>query len=259
MEILGSTIQQIASEKAGIIKPQVTHLIGLLDKQSEKVMRNVCKSRKADLVKLNRKDFSVYKKTHKLDFDDSNLKLKNISPGLWGEHQLQNAALTIKACELLQQKNFKFSKKAIRVGLEAVEWAGRFQVVKSKNNNSLVLDVCHNYSGAKAFVSGFKTKFPGRKTTMIIGLVKRKEHQKIITELAKVADSFLLVPMKTKRSTDLGQMIAKINWLGCPVSKFSSLKTAWSYLLKTASPDDIISVTGSHYLVGEFLGTIEMN
>jgi len=75
----------------------------------------------------------------------------------------------------------------------------------------------------------------------------------IINSLSRISANFLLVPLRTKRSVDLDELIMDLDWLGIPVRKYGSLKRAYSSLLKSASLDDIIIVVGSHYLVGEFL------
>ena len=99
----------------------------------------------------------------------------------------------------------------------------------------------------------FKRLFPNQKTRILTGFVKRKEHQLMFDLLSKVAHSYSLVPLTTKRSTDINDLIKQLDWQGIPLEKFGRLKTAYNNLLKRSDPHDIISIIGSHYLVGEFL------
>jgi folylpolyglutamate synthase/dihydropteroate synthase len=139
-------------------------------------------------------------------------------------------------------------------GLKATAWPGRFQILPGKGGSpTWLLDVCHNSAGATAFVDTFTRLFPGRKAAFVVGLVKRKEHQEIIDRFAKVADRFCLVPLASKRSVDIKQLIASIDWHGVPVRRFGRLATARNSLLKQSESHSIIALVGSHYLVGEFL------
>ena len=70
--------------------------------------------------------------------------------------------------------------------------------------------------------------------------------------LASIAKLFAIVPLKTKRSTDLTELFANTNWHSIPAQQYSSLSSAYRRLLKTCQADDTIIVVGSHFLVGEF-------
>ena len=72
--------------------------------------------------------------------------------------------------------------------------------------------------------------------------------------LSLIAGEYALVPLKSQRSMPLDELMEQMNWRGIKVRKFSSLEAAYKKLLKQTTSDDIISVIGSHYLVGEFFG-----
>jgi dihydrofolate synthase/folylpolyglutamate synthase len=173
---------------------------------------------------------------------------------LTGPHQLINAAVAVKAVEILRDfHHMKIPVRAIREGIAHTDWPGRFQIILQEDGPTLILDVCHNLGGVTAFAESFLRRYPGQKAFVITGLVKRKQHQKMFDQLARVASSYSLVPLKTKRSTDLEELLHQIRFRGVTVRKFGSLRTAYNKLLKSCGPNDIISIIGSHYLVGEFL------
>ena len=252
-EILGSTIRKIAMEKAGIIKPCVPHLIGDLPGAAARVMDEKCRKQKTILYRVRASESSHDQDNIWLEYKGKSVNLTGSSLPLRGEHQLRNCAVALKAVEILSDRGFVIKKTGVRKGLEGIGWAGRFQVIRKKGKPTLVLDVCHNDSGAAAFAETFAQEFPGRKTEIILGLVKGKEHRRIVRSLSSIARGFSLVPMKTKRSMDIGELISAMDWNGLPVKKFGRLGTAYSHLLKSAVSGDIISIVGSHYLVGEFL------
>ena len=130
-----------------------------------------------------------------------------LNPSLYGLHQMKNGALAVEAALLLNRNGLRVTRRAIREGIRSTRWPGRFQVIESRLRPTTVLDVCHNPSGTEAFVRSFKLRFPGRKAYVITGFVKRKEHQKIFDLLAEITESYALVPLKTKRSVDLGQLV----------------------------------------------------
>lgn len=201
-----------------------------------------------------KKDYKISPDKKTLDFVTDGLEIKSLVPSLVGIHQFHNTALVLKAVVILRNYyGLKISRKAMVDGIRTTDWPGRFQIIKSNGNPVLVLDVCHNKAGVAAFVASFRLKYPGYRTPVITGFVKRKEHKAMIDELAGIVREFYLVPLKTKRSTDLEKLLREMNWHNIPVKKYGSLKTAYSRVLKKASSDDIISIIGSHYLVGEFL------
>jgi len=252
VEILGSGLRRIAREKAGIIKPGVPHLVGRLPGPAEEVIRTRCQQIKAPLYLLDSADFIAQPVRNSFDFISNGWSLKGLSPALYGSHQLQNAALAVKAISLLNSNGFPVTRRAIRQGLKQTHWPGRFQVIERKRQPTLVFDVCHNVGGVKAFVDAFTTRFPRRKAHVITGFVKRKEHRKIFAQLGKIALCFHIVPLATHRTTNIDELCKTINWRGAPYTKYPSLRKAYRQVRKTCQTDDIIAIIGSHFLVGEF-------
>jgi dihydrofolate synthase/folylpolyglutamate synthase len=252
VEILGSSLRKIAREKAGIIKPRVPHLVGRLPKEAEQVIYERCRERRAPFYRLGLREYKVHPHAMQLDFKSNGLALNGLTPSLYGVHQLKNSALALKAVSILSADGLRIPRKAVYEGLARTRWPGRFQVLERRGKPTLVLDVCHNAGGVAAFVESFKIRFPARKAYVITGFVKRKDHQAMFDALSAIAESYAVVPLKTKRSTDLNELLAKINWRGVPVRRYGSLAMAYRRLLRFCRPDDIIAVIGSHFLVGEF-------
>ncbi|PWB68518.1 hypothetical protein C3F09_11405 [candidate division GN15 bacterium] len=255
MEILGSTLTRIAREKAGIIKPGVPHLIGFLPPAAERVMRTYSRRRHTDLHSVHLKRSTFYPSRFMLDFISKDLTLKHLHPALLGEHQLKNATLALEALALLRRKGIKISVKAIRDGMTNTFWPGRFQIITRPGKPTVVLDVCHNASGVAAFVRTCRMRFPGRRMPVVIGVVRKKEHQEMFDAFSQVASEYNLTPLKTHRSVSPRELQRTIDWKGIPVRRFGSVRSACDTVVKRASADDIILVVGSHYLVGEYLKT----
>ncbi len=252
VEILGSGLRKIAREKAGIMKPGVPHLVGMIPETTRDVFRKRSEQINSPLYLLSPEEFIAIPNRNRLDFIANGWTVTGLQPGLYGAHQLKNAALVVKAVSLAHARNLRISKRAIRNGLKKTRWLGRFQVIERKRLPTLVFDVCHNTGGVQAFVNAFTTRFPGRKAHIITGFVKRKEHQKMFDLLGQVAEKFYLVPLATHRTTNIDELCTTINWRNVPYSKYPSLQKAYERVRKTSHRDDIIAIIGSHFLVGEF-------
>lgn len=252
VEILGRSLSRIAREKAGIIKPGVPHLIGQLPNEALGVIKERCRKSGSHLHRLSPNSFQSEKNSSGYSFSLNGWRLKNISQSLLGEHQIRNSALVLQAVSLLRMFGFRISDVAVRRGLKRTIWPGRFQVIRQTGAPTIIIDVCHNTAGTIAFVKTFKQLFPGRKASIIIGLVKRKEHAKMLDALMPVASEFHVVRL-SRRSADVTQLAEMLSERGGRVAKYAKLGTALKRLLKSSAPDDIIAVIGSHYLAGEFL------
>ena len=253
IEILGPTLARIAREKAGIIKPGTPHLAGLLPPEAEKVIRERCRRLKAPLHSLSTHDFRIDTPSGRLDFIHNGSRLERLRPGLIGRHQFTNAALAVRAATILKEQGLRITNNAIRQGLTGVKWPGRFQIIRRRGKPTLVLDVGHNAAGVRAFVDSFQTTFPDRRAHVITGFVKAKSHQAMFDALGEIAADLSIVPLKTRRSIDLDELVAKTDFGAVPFRTAGSLGVAYRRLLKSCSRDDIVIVAGSHYLVGEFI------
>src|SRR5690606_13492522 len=120
----------------------------------------------------------------KVEFSDTfKPPLDNIVVGLPGEHQRLNAALAIATARVLDSE-IPISENAIHDGLSQVNWPGRFQLIKTKSGQAILLDGAHNPSGAMALREAIAKHFPGKKPTLILGILQDKEWSSICETLA---------------------------------------------------------------------------
>ena len=256
-EILGTTLKKIAFEKAGIIKPSAPHLISLLPDVAGTVIQRRCSELGAPMYRLCKSNFKTHPTDSSLDFQTNGCRLTNLTTALSGRHQLTNAALALKALTIVDKLGITIPVEAMREGLKQVDWPGRFQVIKHRGRPTVILDVCHNTAGVAAFVETFKARFKGRKAHIIAGFVQRKPHREMFGLLSQIALEFHLVPLKTRRGVDIDELISRVDFAGVPTYRARGLGSAVNRLLKKCLPDDTIVVTGSHFLVGEFLEKFE--
>ncbi|MFQ5500480.1 MAG: bifunctional folylpolyglutamate synthase/dihydrofolate synthase, partial [Candidatus Zixiibacteriota bacterium] len=186
VEILGRSVRKIANEKAGIIKAGVPHLVGLLSADAARVFSKVCSERQAPLHSLKTEETVVHDDARRFDFKCNGFSLRAIAPTLYGSHQIHNAALVTKASMLLNEQGFSIPAKAVKNGIGATRWPGRFQIVRRRNHPTMIFDVAHNTGCVGAFVESFCRMYPDRKAVVLTGFVQRKEHQLMFDVLSSI-------------------------------------------------------------------------
>jgi dihydrofolate synthase/folylpolyglutamate synthase len=236
---LGDTLEKIATEKAGIIKPGVPVITTADEPEALAVIEKTAREKNAPLIKV----ISAETKLAALFRGAATLPLP-------GEHQKLNAALAIATVETLQSE-IPVSAAAVRNGLETVSWPGRLQLVQMQSGQKILLDGAHNVAGAKALLSALEKKSTAARQTLILGVLQDKDWPQICRTLAPMAARIFTVPVASERTADARELVAACRAAN-PAAKIAacdSLRRA----LDLAASDRFVVVTGSLYLVGEAL------
>ncbi|MGD0252728.1 MAG: folylpolyglutamate synthase/dihydrofolate synthase family protein [Verrucomicrobiota bacterium] len=238
---LGDTLEKIAAEKAGIIKPGVPVITAADEPEALKVIEEVARKQNAPLTMVNGRDVALRR-------PDSAARCPYLP--LLGEHQKINAMLALAAVEVLQNK-IPVSHEAIRTGLSKVNWPGRLQLVTRPLGQKLLLDGAHNVAGAKVLRAALEEHFKLAKHTLILGMLQDKDWRHICETLAPLAVRILTVPVSSERSADARELAAACRAVNptAGIAACGSLREA----LEKAAGDDFVVITGSLYLVGEAL------
>jgi dihydrofolate synthase / folylpolyglutamate synthase len=226
---LGSTLEEIAREKAGIIKPRVP-VITAAEGVALDVIRKTAERAVAPLHLVSEPE-----------------QTKNV--GLAGQHQQMNAVLAIKTVEVLN-RTMPAAETAIRSGLESIKWPGRFQIIR-RETRTIILDGAHNPAGAAALVETLGSTFKGKPLTFIVGVLGDKDWQSVVGTFARCAQEMICAPVVSNRSTlpvELAHAARKAN----PALVTYSVASLTEGLSLARDATHII-VTGSLYLVGEAL------
>jgi dihydrofolate synthase / folylpolyglutamate synthase len=227
---LGDTLEKIAAEKAGIIKPGIPIVTATDEPSALAVIEKIAREKNALLTKVNPES--------------------RIQNPLLGEHQKNNTALALAAVEVLQRQ-IPVSEEKIREGLANVNWPGRLQLIQRPSGQKILLDGAHNPAGAKVLCETLEKDFPAKERTLIFGIFQDKNWREICETLAPLAGKIFTVPVASGRTADaneLAEVCRKIN-PRAEISICDSLKTA----LQISSGDKFVVITGSLYLVGETL------
>jgi len=239
---LGDSIEQIAAEKAGIIKPGRPVVSA---PQSEVVMSEL---RKPGVNVDDASSFVAVAKIgspQKLKIETHSRNLPPINLPLLGECQRENCAVAVATLELLADMlDFEPEYKK---GLEAVEWGARFQ--RLEKDPPVILDGAHNPSAARALVKTLKETCPGFQYGFILGFLDDKESVEFLREIKPVVSKAWTVPIDAPRGTP-----AEHSAIQCQVAGIeaipSEVSEAWNSAREWASaePHRLVCITGSLYL-----------
>jgi dihydrofolate synthase/folylpolyglutamate synthase len=248
---LGDTLEKIATEKAGIIKPGVPVITATKKPDALRVIEELARAKNASLVKVGQASrLSPSKKAKK-----SETGATPVLP-LPGEHQRRNAELAVATVEVLQNK-IPVSKKQVREGLEKVNWPGRMQLVTTPSGQKILLDGAHNPDGAEALRAALTAGFPESKPAIILGVFRDKDSAGMCRALAPLAGRLLLTPVHSERSEDPVQLVSACREANpqAPIEVCASLAEA----LKEAAGESFVVVAGSLYLVGEAMELLRLS
>lgn len=237
---LGNTLEAIAAEKAGIIKPGVPVVTATADPGALRVIEETARGRGSPLTRID--------PARVQDWIPEGKCL-----GLGGAHQRLNAALVRVVVENLSSV-FPVSSTTLWSALANVRWDGRFQRFKRPDGGLLVIDSAHNPDGCLTLLQALEEAHPGRTWCFIFGVLADKDFEGILGMLSSKAHRILLPPVHTPRAVvpaELRSMLSRI----APAVKVETA-TSFESALKAADGEALVVVAGSMYLVGEALQTL---
>lgn len=250
--LLGNTLEEIAGEKAGIIKKNIPTVIYPQEEEALKVIKNKCAAMESDLYTAD-KDNVKFVKVVNEDKPYQLLKYKeefNIFLPLLGEHQILNLSVAMKVIEVLNNRKIvNITTESIIKSIKNVTWKGRLEVLS--NNPYVVIDGAHNIQGIKTLSRNIKKYFKYENLHLILGILADKDVEemiKIITPMAKQVYAVTPNSIRAELADDLKNEIVKYN-ANCRA--FDEYEEAYLEALKNAKENDIILASGSLYMIGD--------
>src|SRR6266571_4765553 len=253
-EYLGHTIEEIAAEKAAIIRPGVTAVIAPQAKEATRIIRRRCEDvevtpriveHQTDAYPLATASGSV---TDRLlvTFEKMNDVYEDVQLGLRGRHQIDNAAVAIALAEALRERGFAISRAAIIEGLEKAKHPGRLELWEGKP--PILFDGAHNPAAAAALRS-YLDEFVTQPITMIFGAMRDKRLSEMADILFSKADQLILTQIDNPRAASLEELgaAAPPNFDRSRIRQASSIEAALQSAYSVTVPENLILVTGSLY------------
>lgn len=249
-EYLGKRLSLIAGEKAGIINEGGICITSAVQASVVAVVKGICQDRKATMFRIGH-DIKVSwgSGTKTFSYHGLDSRHAGLPCPLLGRHQIKNAAVAIGMMEILSRQGLMVSPQAIRMGLANTRWEGRLEVLQQ--NPQILLDGAHNPAGISVLCRALKADFVYRKLIVICGVLSDKDFKGMIKGISKMADIMILTRPASERALIPAGMAGTAERYAQHVLIEEDPMAAVKKALTLATPDDLICVTGSLYLVGQ--------
>src|SRR4030066_638986 len=258
-ELLGDTIEKIASEKVEVIKKNALVATTCCDKEVLQILGQKVKDTDSVLF-LSGKDFYIQKKVN-LGLGGWLLDIKGVKNiyrdpklPLPGDYQPLNLSLGLVLAELyMKTKNKELIEKKVRESLKYLKVRGRFEIIREKP--LVIADASHNPEGIKNFVKNINCYFGGRRKIIIFAVLKDKDYESMAKKIISVSDVLILTSSLTERSLDTGRLeeavrekkkeLANGSSHEVGLYKMDNIEDSIKFALKISGINDIICITGS--------------
>lgn len=248
MDILGDTLEKIAAQKAGIIKPYTPLVTGKIADEALAVIAETAQTNQAKHYQYGI-DYQVeILENERFNYKDDEIYLLNLEKSLLGLHQIDNAALAVKLTMVYAHKvGLSLSEEAIRVGLRRTFWPARMEEVSQAPLT--LLDGAHNVHAMQRLLENLKNEFSGRKITILFSALVTKDITEMIKMLQTVDNSKLILTTfdypKALKLEDFAYL-EKEN-----VTLAEDWKSTYAALKENLHEDDVLLMTGSLYFMSQ--------
>jgi dihydrofolate synthase/folylpolyglutamate synthase len=252
-EFLGTTLGEIAGEKAGVIKQGVPVVTGAMQQEVITVIEREAAAHKAEVYRLS-KDFMpvpiASQRAQIFDYRGIKASYEKVRINMLGRYQVDNASLALATIECLCGAGIIVDEAAVRRGLEQARWEGRLELVARKPD--IYLDGAHNPASAQRLAAAVREmKSAYRRTILLIGILQDKDCGGIIAALAPLADRVVVTKPQYSRAMEVQKLASEIRKLHGFVATAETVSEAIAIARDEASPDDLVLITGSLYTVGD--------
>lgn len=268
---LGDTLEAIAGEKAGIIKPAVPVVSGVVAPGTRETIAAVARQNQSRLIQLGVDYDFEYGPTAESAADRGRTRLTYREPAggaigeladvelaMLGSHQAANAATAIACVSELIGQGWQIDEAAIRRGLAAARCAARIEVIGSRP--TVVLDAAHNAASAKALADTIAEHFTGRPKRLLFAIAREKDIAAVLGPLAPHFEEIVLTRFRSNpRASDPEELAAiarNLPGAAWQVSVCDDPHRALDLLLDQADPQAVICIAGSFFLAAELRGRL---
>lgn len=252
---LGDTIEEIAGEKAGIIKQNSVALYGGENAVADRVIREEAVKKQTLLCKT---DYSKLK-IQKFDLNGTEFNYKarrGLRLSLLGEYQPRNACIVLDAIDNLSGIGLKVSEEAVKRGLTEAKWPARFEIISEKP--TVIFDGAHNPQGIRAAVNSIKSYFGKQKVVVMTGVLRDKDYLEVAKSIAEVASSAFTITPSNPRALSADEYAQVLKGEGVRAKACSSVSEALELGISAASSSDTaLCCLGSLYTYCEIVPLIE--
>lgn len=244
--VLGDTLEQIAAEKAGILKPGCE---AVAYQQQESVLEVFRQKAREVGAGLHVADFSqLVPEFDSLEGQSFTYRGEPYALTLLGDHQLRNAAVVLETVEVLRRRGWRISHEAVEHGLYATAWPARFEPVSEEP--PFIVDGGHNPQCAESVRRNLLHYFPENRRVLLVGVLRDKDYPALFDILNEAADAWVCVTPNSERALPAAELGKFLERYGKPVTVCESIPDGVETAREQAGEDGMACAVGSLYMAG---------
>jgi dihydrofolate synthase/folylpolyglutamate synthase len=250
MDLLGDSLEEIAFEKAGIIKPSVPVVIGKQPLEARDVLLRAAEERDSPIV--NALSYTVTGEIqtsfqgHQFTISRSNEHPLKLTIPLLGYHQIENATIAFAALRALVKLGLPIPDDAIQIGFSTVYWPARFEIISRKP--LIVIDGAHNVDSIVRVLETLRIVMPEKKIHVIFGVSIGKDAKGMLNALLPVTSSILFSRSTHPKSISTEALVQLSNELGYQSNALDTVEEALEKKVKKLGDEDVLLCTGSLFI-----------
>ncbi|MCH5255943.1 MAG: bifunctional folylpolyglutamate synthase/dihydrofolate synthase [Lachnospiraceae bacterium] len=257
MAYLGSSLEEIAANKAGIIKENIPVVSVLQKPEAAKVIENEAGAKNCNLI-IADPDKAVNIKYGLTKQTFSYGRYKKIEISIPGKYQIHNAVTAVEIIDVLKEKGFQVSDEALRTGFAKTKWPGRFEIIGKKP--LFIADGAHNEDAALKLAQSISFYFTNKRIIYIMGVLRDKDYNSVISTTYQYAEQIITVTPPASPRALSGYELANVvreyhNSVTVADSMLEAVELA--YLLTGKDKDTVIIAFGSLSFIGELTNIVE--
>ena len=244
--VLGDTVEQIAAEKAGILKPGCE---AVAYQQQESVLE-VFRQKARELgARLHVADFAqIAPEFDSLEGQSFSYRGEPYALPLLGDHQLRNAAVVLETVEVLRRRGWRLPQEAVEHGLYATVWPARFELVSEEP--PFIVDGGHNPQCAQTVRDNLLRYFPDSRRVLLVGVLADKDYPALFEILNEAADAWVCVTPDSDRALPAEELGEHLERFGKPVTVCETIPEGVETAREQAGEDGMACAVGSLYMAG---------
>lgn len=254
MGFLGNTIEEIAENKAGIIKKGASIITTNQTKKVVSVLLEEAKQYGEKIIFADgRKAYDI-----KITYEKQMYSYKqytDLTIGLSGSYQIFNSILAIETVNALSKAGFSVTEQHLRQGLKETKWDGRFTLVSKEP--LFFIDGAHNIDAAKHLEQSIKAYFPEKNIIFIMGVFKDKNYEKMVQIMSPLAKEFITITPKGERGFSAEELKKVIHKYEVEATAVNSIKEAVELSKERAKKEGVVIAFGSLSYLGELKHYLE--
>jgi dihydrofolate synthase / folylpolyglutamate synthase len=253
MKYCGNTIEEIAVQKAGIIKEGVP-VVTTAQQPALSIIAKTAYAKHSRLYAVDHSFDIVNEAGKEKKWGEQTVTVREkygysitVSIPLMGQHQRMNSAAAIMALLFIARHDKRLTRTALQQGVSNVRWPGRFQVLKA-GDVDVVIDGAHNPAGIDTFCKTYEEVFANRKRVFLFSVLADKEYTQMVQKLFHQDDYVICAPAPTPRTADPREIAAL---LPCRAEWSESIEAGLDTVFSSVKANQVVCIIGSLYIQGE--------